>query len=62
MFHEDKEMKNELTKCLHVQAAEFCDNGIQNLVPRLNKCLDRVGDDFEKYLKACVRSFFVQFC
>jgi hypothetical protein len=30
------------------QAAEFYDIGIQNLVPRLNKCLDKGGDYVEK--------------
>jgi hypothetical protein len=32
-FHEDEEMKNEVTAWLRAQAAEFCDIGIQNLVP-----------------------------
>jgi hypothetical protein len=31
------------------QAADFYDSGIQKLVPRLNKCLDNVGDYVEKY-------------
>ena len=31
-----------------VQAAEFCDMGIQKLVPRLNKCLDKGGGYVEK--------------
>jgi hypothetical protein len=44
MFHEDKEVKNEVTKWLHAQAAEFCDIGTEKPVPRLNKCLDTVGD------------------
>jgi hypothetical protein len=30
------------------QAAEFYDIGIQNLVPILNKCLDKGGDYVEK--------------
>jgi len=47
MFHEDKEVKNEVTKWLHVQAAQFCDK-TQKPVPRLNKSLDRVGDYVEK--------------
>jgi len=29
-------------------AADFCDSGIQKLVPRLNKCLDNAGDYVEK--------------
>jgi hypothetical protein len=32
---------------LCAQAAEFCDIGIQNLVPRLNKCLYKLGDYVE---------------
>jgi len=30
------------------QAADFCDSGIQKLVPRLKKCLDNAGDYVEK--------------
>jgi hypothetical protein len=33
---------------LRAQAAEFYDIGIQNFVPRLNKCLDKGGDYVEK--------------
>jgi hypothetical protein len=47
-FHEDEEVKNEVTTWLHAQAAEFYDIGIQKLVPRLNKCLDKGGDYVEK--------------
>jgi len=28
--------------------ADFCDSGIQKLVPRINKCLDNAGDYVEK--------------
>jgi hypothetical protein len=31
-----------------LQAADFCDLGIQKLVPRLNKCLDNPSDYDEK--------------
>jgi hypothetical protein len=48
MFHKDKEVKNKVTKWLHVQAAKFCDTGTQKLIHRLNKCLDTVGDYVEK--------------
>jgi hypothetical protein len=41
-FHEDEEVKNEVTAWLRAQAES---SGIQNLVPRLNKCLDK-GDDY----------------
>jgi hypothetical protein len=47
-FHEDEEVKSEVTAWLCALAAEFCDIGIQNLVPRLNKCLDKGGDYVEK--------------
>jgi hypothetical protein len=30
------------------QAADFYNSGIQKLVPRINKCLDRAGDYVEK--------------
>jgi hypothetical protein len=47
-FHEDEEVKNEVTAWLCAQAAEFYDIGIQNPVPRLNKCLDEGGDYVRK--------------
>jgi hypothetical protein len=43
-----KEVKNEVTAWLRALAAELYDIGIQNLVPRLNKCLDKRGDYVEK--------------
>jgi hypothetical protein len=48
MFHEDEEVKNEVTAWLRAQAMEFCDIGIQKLVHRLNKCLDKSDDYVEK--------------
>jgi hypothetical protein len=47
-FHEDEEVKNEVTTWLRAQAAEFYDIGIQKLVSTLNKCLDKGGDYVEK--------------
>jgi histone-lysine N-methyltransferase SETMAR len=47
-FHEDEEVKNEVTAWLRAQVAEFYDIVIPNLVPRLTKCLDRGGDYVEK--------------
>jgi histone-lysine N-methyltransferase SETMAR len=47
-FHEDEEVENEVNTRLRAQAAEFYDIGIQKLVPRLNKCLDKGGDYVEK--------------
>jgi hypothetical protein len=40
-FHKDEFVKNEVTAC-------FYDIRIQNLVLRLNKCLDKGGDYVEK--------------
>jgi len=40
-FHKDEKVKNIVTTWFQVQAVEFCDIGIQKLVPRLNKCLDK---------------------
>lgn len=42
------EAKNEVTTSLRAQAVDSCDIGIQKLIPRLNKCLDRGGDYVEK--------------
>jgi hypothetical protein len=47
-FHEDEDVKNEVTAWLRAQQAEFCDIGIQTLVHGLNKCLDKGGDYVEK--------------
>jgi len=41
-------VKNVITVWLHSQAAEFCDIRIQELIPRLKKCLDKGGDYVEK--------------
>jgi hypothetical protein len=43
-----KKVKNEVTARLRALAAELYDIGIQNLVPRLKKCLDKGGDYVEK--------------
>jgi hypothetical protein len=59
-FHEDEEMKNEVTTRLGGQA-KFCDIGIQKLVPRLNKCLDKGGDHVEKLLKVSAQIFSLDF-
>jgi hypothetical protein len=47
-FHEDEEAKNDVTTWLRAQSAEFCNIGIQNLLPRLNKFLDKGVDYVEK--------------
>jgi hypothetical protein len=43
MYEDDDEMQEEVMLWFKVQAADFCDSGIQKLVPRLNKCLDNAG-------------------
>jgi len=44
------------------QVAYFYDSGIQNLVPKLSKCLDNAGDYVEK-IKLCTgNSFTVSLC
>jgi hypothetical protein len=43
-----QEEKKEAASWLRAQAADFCDIGVQKLVPRLNKCLDKGGDYVEK--------------
>jgi hypothetical protein len=47
-FHEDEEVKNEVITWLYVKVVEFYDIGIQILIPRLNKFLDKAWDDVEK--------------
>jgi len=47
-FQEDEKMKNVVTAWLHLQATEFCDFRVQELITRLNKCLDKHGDYVEK--------------
>ena len=47
-FHEDGGVKNEAPPWLRAQVVECCDIGLQNLVPRLNKSLDKGGDYVEK--------------
>ena len=44
------EVKDKVTTWLRALAADFCDIGIQKLISRLNKCLDKGDDCVEKYL------------
>jgi hypothetical protein len=46
-FDDDEEMQ-EVMMCFKGQVAEFCNSGIQKLVPSLNKCLDNASDYAEK--------------
>jgi hypothetical protein len=41
-------VKNEVTAWLRAQAAKLCYIGMQKLVLRINKCLDKIGDCVEK--------------
>jgi len=43
-FDDDEEVQEEIMTCFKVQAVDFCNSGIQKLVPRLNKCVDNAGD------------------
>jgi hypothetical protein len=45
---EDEKVKNVVTAWLRSQAAKLCEFRIQELIPRLNKCLDKGGDYVEK--------------
>ena len=47
-FDEDDEVQEEVMTWFKGLAADFHDSGIQKLVPRLDKCLDNVGDYVEK--------------
>ena len=46
-FDDDDEMQ-EVMMWFKGQMADFCDLGIQKVVPRLHKCLDDAGDYVEK--------------
>jgi hypothetical protein len=43
-FDEDDEVQEEVMTWFKGQAADFYDSGIQKVVPRLNECLDNVGE------------------
>jgi len=47
-FDDDDEVQGEVMTWFKRLAADFYDSGIQQLVPRLNKCLDNAGDYVEK--------------
>jgi len=47
-FSTDDEIKEQVTRYLNGLAANFVDMGIQKLVQRLQKYLDRNGDYVEK--------------
>jgi hypothetical protein len=41
-------VQEEVVTWFKGQAADFCDPGIQKLVPRLNECVDNAGNYVEK--------------
>ena len=47
-FDHDDDLKDAVQKWLTLQAAAFCEQGIQKLVPRYDKCLDNGGEYVEK--------------
>jgi len=47
MFDDD-EVQEEVMTWFKGQAVDFYDSGIQEMAPRLNKCLDNTGDHVEK--------------
>ena len=51
-FDNDDEVQEEVMMWFKGLAADFCDSGIQKLVPRLNKCLNNVGD-YVEIIKLC---------
>ncbi|PNF14616.1 hypothetical protein B7P43_G12124 [Cryptotermes secundus] len=48
-FENDREAEMVVTQWFQSQAADFCDTGIQKLVPRYDKCLNSSGDYVKKY-------------
>ena len=47
-FDDDDDLKDAVQKWLTSQAAAFCDEGVQKLVPRYDKCLNNGGEYVEK--------------
>ncbi|CAK9818349.1 Histone-lysine N-methyltransferase SETMAR [Anthophora quadrimaculata] len=47
-FNDDDEVKDEVLRFLNDMAASWYDMGIQKLLQRLQKCIDRNGDYVEK--------------
>ena len=50
-FDDDAELQAGVNEWLKSQAVKFCDDGINNLVHRYDKCLNLNGDYVEKYFK-----------
>ena len=47
-FDEDDEVQEDVMTWFKGLAADFCNSGIQKLVPKVNKCLDNAGEYVEK--------------
>jgi hypothetical protein len=47
-FNDDDEVQEEVMTWFKVLVVDFYGSGIQNFVPRLNKCLDNASDYVEK--------------
>jgi hypothetical protein len=47
-FDDDNEVQEEVMTWFKGHVVDFCNSGIQKLVPRLNKCLNNAGDYVEK--------------
>jgi len=47
-FHDDKKVKEAITTCFALQVAPFCDEGIQKMVQRYDKCLNSGGNNVKK--------------
>jgi hypothetical protein len=47
-FDDDDEVEEEIMTLFKGQAANFYDSGMQKLITRLNKCLDKAGYHVEK--------------
>ena len=47
-FDDDDEVQEDVMTWFKGLAADFCNSGIQKLVPKVNKCLDNAGEYVEK--------------
>ena len=50
---DEEESKDSVKEWLNVLAAEVCDEGIQELITRYDRCLNGGGYCVEKYLRVC---------
>ncbi|GBN58696.1 hypothetical protein AVEN_131843-1 [Araneus ventricosus] len=52
-YNDDEDVKTAVTSWLSEQAASFYEEGIQNLVARYDKCLNKLGSFVEKWRHVC---------